>query len=268
VVPIVLAHARALLTSSAEGRTAYLDADLLVPATILGSDEVMGTLDLTRPVGLSLIAVLHFLPDDIDPYDLVAKLLDALAPGSYLTATTATADFAREQADQAAEIYRTRGIPAQSRSRARSGSSSTAWTWSPRGRRGASLASRRGQATSPKAPPAVSLGSSYDPHPTAQPATSAARTCPPRPARKSRSTGTVLVMNRTLPAAGTGRRRRRLPRRPSETTLARTGPTRGRARLRVWLADAVARTANKVSAVLTSDGEEFSSTSTTWRSRA
>ncbi|WP_255355183.1 SAM-dependent methyltransferase [Pseudofrankia sp. DC12] len=116
--PIVLAHARALLTSDPEGRTAYLDADLLDPATILNSEEVMGTLDLTRPVGLSLIAVLHFLPDDTDPYGLVVKLLDALAPGSYLTATHATADFAREQADQAAEIYRARGIPAQARSRA------------------------------------------------------------------------------------------------------------------------------------------------------
>ncbi|MBL7489724.1 SAM-dependent methyltransferase [Frankia sp. AgB1.9] len=115
--PIVLAHARALLTSHPEGATAYLDANLLDPGRILDSDEVRDTLDLTRPVGLSLIAVLHFLPDDTDPHGIVATLLDALPPGSYLTITHATADFARAQADQAAKIYRALGIPAQTRSR-------------------------------------------------------------------------------------------------------------------------------------------------------
>ncbi|WP_045876514.1 SAM-dependent methyltransferase [Pseudofrankia sp. DC12] len=114
--PIVLSHARALLTSSPQGVTAYLDANLLEPARILDSEDVRDTLDLTRPVGLSLIAVLHFLPDDADPYGIVATLLDALPSGSYLTLTHATADFARAQADQAAAIYRARGIPAQARS--------------------------------------------------------------------------------------------------------------------------------------------------------
>ncbi|ADP78959.1 SAM-dependent methyltransferase [Pseudofrankia inefficax] len=116
--PIVLAHARALLTSHPEGATAYLDANLLDPARILGSDEVRDTLDLTHPVGLSLIAVLHFLPDDVDPHGIVVALLDGLPAGSYLTLTHATGDFARAQADQAAAVYRARGIPAQTRSRA------------------------------------------------------------------------------------------------------------------------------------------------------
>jgi hypothetical protein len=116
--PIVLVHARALLTSRPEGATAYLDADLRDPGRILRSEEVRGTLDLTRPVGLSLIAILHFLPDDTDPYGLVATLLDALPSGSYLTISHATADFAGPLADEAAEVYRARGIPAQARSRA------------------------------------------------------------------------------------------------------------------------------------------------------
>ncbi|ABD11216.1 methyltransferase [Frankia sp. CcI156] len=116
--PVVLAHARALLTTSPEGATAYLDADLRDPEKILGSAEVRATVDLSRQVGLSLIAILHFLLDDHDPYGIVKTLLDALPAGSFLALTHATADFAPAEADRAAAIYRDRGIPAQARSRA------------------------------------------------------------------------------------------------------------------------------------------------------
>jgi hypothetical protein len=113
--PLVLTHARALLTSCPEGATAYLDADLRDPEKILGSAEVRDTLDLSQPVALSLIAILHFIPDAYDPYGIVGALLDALPAGSYLTLTHATADFATEQADKAAAIYQARGIPVQAR---------------------------------------------------------------------------------------------------------------------------------------------------------
>ncbi|SCG65178.1 SAM-dependent methyltransferase [Micromonospora humi] len=90
--PIVLAHARALLTSTAEGATAYLDADLRDPERILAHPDLRRTLDLTQPVALMLVAVLHFVPDTDDPYATVARLLDALPAGSHLVASHATHD--------------------------------------------------------------------------------------------------------------------------------------------------------------------------------
>jgi hypothetical protein len=89
----VLAHARALLNSSAEGETAYLDADLRDPDTILNSPELAATLDLTRPVALMLIAVLHFIPGKGAAQPIVRRLMDALPPGSFLVVTHGTADF-------------------------------------------------------------------------------------------------------------------------------------------------------------------------------
>ncbi|MGK5671513.1 SAM-dependent methyltransferase [Micromonospora sp. URMC 106] len=90
--PIVLAHARALLTSSPQGATAYIDADLRDPEKILRHPDLLRTIDLSRPVGLMLVAILHFVPDGDDPYAVVARLLDALPPGSYLAASHATHD--------------------------------------------------------------------------------------------------------------------------------------------------------------------------------
>ena len=75
----MLAHARALLTSTPEGRTAYIEADLRNPEAILASPAVAQTLDLSRPVALMLVAVLHFLVDADEPARVVATLLGALA---------------------------------------------------------------------------------------------------------------------------------------------------------------------------------------------
>jgi SAM-dependent methyltransferase len=91
--PIVLAHARALLTSSPEGATAYLDADLRQPEKILADPDLTRTIDLSQPVALMLVAVLHFIPDSDDPYGLVRPLIDVLAPGSYLVMTHISYDF-------------------------------------------------------------------------------------------------------------------------------------------------------------------------------
>jgi hypothetical protein len=90
--PLVLAHARALLTSHPDGVTAYLDADLRNPADILTDKDLRATLDLTQPVGLLLIAILHFISDDDDPYGIVTELLDPLPPGSYLAVSHGTYD--------------------------------------------------------------------------------------------------------------------------------------------------------------------------------
>lgn len=91
--PLVLVHARALLTSSPQGATAYLDADLRDTGKILGDADVHNTLDFSQPVAVMLVAILHFIPDEADPYGIVARLVDAMPAGSYLVMTHATGDF-------------------------------------------------------------------------------------------------------------------------------------------------------------------------------
>jgi SAM-dependent methyltransferase len=115
--PLVLAHARALMTGTNEGRTAYIDADVRDPEAILHSPRLRETLDLTQPVALSLIAIMHFIADDYRPHDIIATLLDALAPGSYLAMTHAARDFDPDGVANAAAIYQQRGISTTARSR-------------------------------------------------------------------------------------------------------------------------------------------------------
>jgi hypothetical protein len=91
--PVVLTHARALLTSSEEGATAYVDADLRQPDRILGDPALRRTLDLSRPVALMLVAIVHFIPEQDDPYGIVGRLLAALPSGSYLVMSHATSDY-------------------------------------------------------------------------------------------------------------------------------------------------------------------------------
>jgi hypothetical protein len=81
--PVVLAHARALLDSHEAGATQYIDADLRDVAAIL--DQAGRLLDFTRPVAVTLLMILHVIPDDDDPHGKVARLMDSLPPGSYLT---------------------------------------------------------------------------------------------------------------------------------------------------------------------------------------
>ncbi|MEV6350864.1 SAM-dependent methyltransferase [Actinoplanes sp. NPDC051851] len=90
--PLVLSHARALLGSTPEGATTYIDADLRDVEKILADPAVRGTLDWSEPIALMLVAILHFVPDTDDPYAIVRRLLAALAPGSYLVLSHATFD--------------------------------------------------------------------------------------------------------------------------------------------------------------------------------
>jgi hypothetical protein len=114
--PIVLAHARALLTSSPEGKTAYIHADLREPGKILADPVTAATLDFSQPIALMLVAVLHFVPDEAEPRQIVDTLLDALPPGSYLVASHATPEYYADRGVEAAAIYHRRGIPFQFRS--------------------------------------------------------------------------------------------------------------------------------------------------------
>lgn len=108
--PIVLAHARALLRSSPEGATAYIDADMHDPDAILGSPEFRDLIDLDQPVGLMVIGIMHFI---LPPEDrrLIARRLDPLPSGSYLAMTIGTADFAPEEVGRVAEEYRQQSMP-------------------------------------------------------------------------------------------------------------------------------------------------------------
>jgi hypothetical protein len=114
--PIVLAHARALLSSSSDGSCAYLDADLRTPDKILADPGLPRTLDMSKPIALMLFGIVHFLPDSDDPYGVVARLVSALAPGSYLAIQHATADF-YPPGGGTAGAYNRVGIPFQYRTR-------------------------------------------------------------------------------------------------------------------------------------------------------
>ncbi len=89
--PMVLLHARALLTSDPAGATDFIDADLRDTATILARAARM--LDFTRPVAVLLVGILHCIPDKDDPRGIVARLMDAAAPGSYLVISHPAADI-------------------------------------------------------------------------------------------------------------------------------------------------------------------------------
>ncbi|XVQ14084.1 SAM-dependent methyltransferase [Spirillospora sp. CA-255316] len=107
--PIVLAHARALLTSSPEGKTAYIQADMREPESIISAPELLDTLDLSRPIGLSLIAMVHFIEDDDEAYRVVKRIVDVLPSGSYFAAAIATDDFAPEVLGRVQEVYHSHG---------------------------------------------------------------------------------------------------------------------------------------------------------------
>jgi len=89
--PTVLAHARALLTSSQSGATEYIDADVRDTERIL--EQAGQLLDYTKPVAITLLALLHAVPETDKPYDIVAALLDAVPPGSYLVISHAGSDL-------------------------------------------------------------------------------------------------------------------------------------------------------------------------------
>ncbi|MBG0560871.1 SAM-dependent methyltransferase [Actinoplanes aureus] len=99
--PIVLVHARALMISHPAGRSEYISADLRDPASIFNDRALSDTLDLTKPVGLTLIAILMLLADEDDPWSKVAQLRDALPSGSCLAITHPTADFNPAEVDAA-----------------------------------------------------------------------------------------------------------------------------------------------------------------------
>jgi hypothetical protein len=104
--PIVLAHARALLTSTTQGATAYIHADARdVPAIVRGAAE---TIDFSRPVAVMMLCVMQFVPDEAGPHQIVSGLMAAVPPGSYLAMSDTTRDIGAEQMTAGAAKYNAR----------------------------------------------------------------------------------------------------------------------------------------------------------------
>jgi S-adenosyl methyltransferase len=101
--PIVLTHARALLVGAPEGVTDYVDADLRDPSAIL--EHAARTLDFSRPVAVMLIAIMHLIGDDADPYGIIRQLMAAVPAGSYLALSQVASDIEPEQMAEAARRY-------------------------------------------------------------------------------------------------------------------------------------------------------------------
>jgi SAM-dependent methyltransferase len=116
--PIVLTHARALMSSTPEGATCFLDADFRDPKSIIDNPRLREVIDFTQPVALSLIAILHFVRDSEDPQGLVRQYMDALTPGSFLVLTVFTGDNDPVRVAGVSHEYNARGIPLQVRDKA------------------------------------------------------------------------------------------------------------------------------------------------------
>ncbi|MFJ1972904.1 SAM-dependent methyltransferase [Streptomyces sp. NPDC087903] len=113
--PVVLAHARALLTSGPEGRTDYIDADFTNPAQIL--EQAAKTLDFDRPVALCLVAILHFVEDE-EAYPIVRDLVEVLPAGSRIVLSHLTEDLNAENVRAVQRTYTERGFTFVLRSKA------------------------------------------------------------------------------------------------------------------------------------------------------
>ncbi|MGC4982229.1 MULTISPECIES: SAM-dependent methyltransferase [unclassified Streptomyces] len=114
--PIVLRHAEALLVSRPEGVTDYIQADVRRPQDIV--QHARHVLDFSRPIALSLIALMHFIPDEQDAHSIVRNLVDTLPSGSYLVLSHASSDVFPELSAQVTAEYAKGGIQLGFRTRA------------------------------------------------------------------------------------------------------------------------------------------------------
>ncbi|WP_344289191.1 SAM-dependent methyltransferase [Streptomyces synnematoformans] len=105
--PLVLAHARALLASTPEGATAYIEADVHDPREILRS--AAHTLDFTRPVAVTMLGIVNHMPDIEVARAVIRRLMDAVPPGSYLVVSHPTTEVDTEAMHQVAEHWNGRG---------------------------------------------------------------------------------------------------------------------------------------------------------------
>jgi len=109
--PIVLGHARALLTSTPEGATAYVDANAQDTDTILRS--AAQTLDFSKPIAVMALMILQYVPDSDDPHGIVRRLMQAMPSGSYLAISDTTSDIDTERVSGTTAQLNTRMGPAR-----------------------------------------------------------------------------------------------------------------------------------------------------------
>lgn len=113
--PVVIAHANALLTSTPEGSCDYLLADVRdVDALLAGA---AGTLDFSRPVAVLMLQLLHFVPDQDGPYDIVQRIMDALPAGSFLIMVHGASDADPQAAAELTKMAQMSSVPLRLRSR-------------------------------------------------------------------------------------------------------------------------------------------------------
>ncbi|HXC84823.1 MAG TPA: SAM-dependent methyltransferase [Trebonia sp.] len=117
--PIVLAHVRALLNSSPQGRVVYIQADMRDDEAVLSAPDLTGTVDFSRPVALLILSTLHFITDQDEARVLLGRYVSRLAPGSFLALSVATTDNAAPAAaSQALAVFRAHGLPVLKRTHA------------------------------------------------------------------------------------------------------------------------------------------------------
>jgi hypothetical protein len=101
--PVAVAHADLILEDNPNA--VAIEADLQDHATVLGHEKTRAVLDFSRPIGLLAVAVLHFLPDGVDPYEVLAAYRQALPAGSYFALSHLTRDVGSDQVDQIIRLY-------------------------------------------------------------------------------------------------------------------------------------------------------------------
>ncbi|WP_158843147.1 SAM-dependent methyltransferase [Saccharothrix deserti] len=111
--PVAVAHSTALLANNPAA--VAIQADLRDPDSVLANDEVRTTLDFDRPIGLLMVAVLHFVPDSDEPHKAIARYREAMAPGSFLAISHGSFDGVsqdgQESGEQVNAIYRRTDSP-------------------------------------------------------------------------------------------------------------------------------------------------------------
>jgi S-adenosyl methyltransferase len=113
--PVVLTHARALLSSDPAGVTGYIDADIRDTDRVLG--DAAQFLDLTQPTAVMLLAILHVIPDEDDPWQIVARYMDAMPPGSFLVISHPARDIHASQVSELTKRFNERlgGVTSRAR---------------------------------------------------------------------------------------------------------------------------------------------------------
>ncbi|WP_396135177.1 SAM-dependent methyltransferase [Amycolatopsis sp. A133] len=109
--PVAVAHSELMLAGN--DRAAVVHADMRDPEKILDSPQVRGLLDLDEPIGLLMLLMLHWIPDESGPHELVARYRAALAPGSFLALTHVTGDHQGENLEEATEVIKESRSPDQ-----------------------------------------------------------------------------------------------------------------------------------------------------------